>query len=186
MTTAKTQGGAAVPVNIVLDGVTETVAAGTSSANYLTSYLVNGGSSDMGIDGSITPVSFAFMPPPNKIFLAARILLYMESGANFNSTTFMHLPALANGLQINVAGITLTNWQDNIDVILDMFDLANAGAAFGNERRNLTGRWTFTRATVQSPLIVNSGETFEALIRDDLSAAGIIFRMKVQGKLIDV
>lgn len=186
MTTTKTIGGAATPVDIVRSQVTETVAAGTSPANYLTTYLVDGGSNDMGVNGAITPVSFAFEPPPDKIFLAARILLYMESGANFDSTNFMHLPALANGLQINAAGITLTNWQDNIDVILDMFDLASAGVTFGNERRNLTGRWTFTRATVQSPLIINSGEMFEALVRDDLSAAGIIFRMKIQGKLIDV
>lgn len=163
-----------------------TVSSGIAPSNYITAYLENSGSNDMGIDGSSTPVAFTYAPPAGFDFLAVRILLYMESGSNFVSTSFMHLAALTNGVRTSAGGAELTNWQDNIDIIDDMFDLSNAGVAFSNERRSLAGRWTFTRGTVNEPLTIMNGETFEVLIRDDLSAAGIIFRIKVQGRLVAV
>jgi hypothetical protein len=165
--------------------IASTISSGILPGAFVSKYLENSGSNDMGIDGSGTAVSFTYTPPAGKDLLGARILIYLESGANFGSTNFMHLAALSNGVKISAAGVPLTNWKDNIDIICDMFDLSNAGIAFSNERRSLAGRWTFTRGASGEPLTIFNGETFEVLIRDDLSAAGIIFRIKLQGKLVD-
>lgn len=162
------------------------IEAAVEAADYITTYIENSGSNDMGVKGDVTPVSFIYTPPAGKNFLAARVLVYMESGTNFDSTKFMNLAALTNGVKISAAGVELTNWQDNIDIIEDMFDLSSAGKAFSTEAKSLAGRWSFTRATGEEPIKILNGETFEVLIRDDLSAAGIIFRIKIQGKLEDL
>jgi hypothetical protein len=152
--------------------------------NYVNEYLrSSGGSDDMGVDGSVTPVPFIYAPPEGKKMLLGRLLLYMESESDFIGVGFMHLPALANGVRISAGGVELSNWRTLIDVIADMFNLAPAGTAFSKEKRSLAGRWTFTRGTTLEPIVVMGGESIEALIRDDLSAEGIIFKMKVQGKL---
>lgn len=153
-------------------------------ADFINEYFVNSGSNDMGVDGSETPVSFTVAAPASRILLATRILIYMEASGNFVSTSFMNLAALANGVRISVGGVEIANWQDNIDAICVMFDLSNAGTAFSNERRSLAGRWTLTRSTGSGPLRVESGENAEFLIRDDLSAGGIIFRARLQGRLL--
>lgn len=152
---------------------------------YFNKYLRNAGNNDMGIDGSAAEVSFSAGPPAGKNLELARLMVYMEASANFASTNFMNLAALANGVQFKVGGLEISKWQDNIDAAVDMFDLSNAGTAFSNERRSLTGRFTFTRGTAGEPLLVEDGKTFEAVVRDDLSAAGIIFRVKIQGQLVD-
>lgn len=153
--------------------------------DYVTLYLRNAGSNDMGIDGSSSAVTFSAGPPASKNLEVARLMLYMEASGNFTSTGFMNLAALANGVQIIADGTILVNWQDNLDVALDMFDLSNAGTAFSNERRSLTGRWTFIRGTGMEPLLIPDGATFDAVVRDDLSAAGIIYRIKIQGQLVN-
>lgn len=155
-------------------------------ADYFNGYFENGGNNDMGINGSVVPVSFTVSPPAGKDLLEVRILIYMEAGGNFSSTNFMNLAALSNGVRISVGGVEIGNWKDNIDVALEQFDLSNAGIAFSNERRSLTGRWTQSRGTGGKLLRVVSGEVAEFLIRDDLSAAGIIFRAKLQGRLVKV
>lgn len=171
--------GTAVNVSI------NSISAGILAASFFNEYLEDSGSNDMGVDGSAVPVAFTATPPAGKNLLEARLIVYMEASANFASTSFMNLAALTNGVRISIGGTEIGNWKDNIDIIADMFDLTNAGTAFSNERRSLAGRWTQTRATINEPLIVKNGETVEALVRDALDAAGIIFRIKVQGKLVD-
>lgn len=151
--------------------------------DYFSKYLRNVGSNDMGIDGSGGDVTFSTGPPVGKNLEVARMMVYMEAGGNFTSTNFMNLAALTNGVQIIADGTVLTNWQDNIDIAEDMFDLSNAGTAFSNERRSLTGRWTFTRGTGRESFLLPDGSTFDAIVRDDLSDASIIFRIKIQGQL---
>jgi len=171
-------GNAIVAVSTLSDGI--------DAADYITTYLTNGGSNDLGVNGSAASVPFTYSPPVGKNFLLARFLIYMEASGNFDSTKFMNLAALANGVQISVEGNVLTNWQDNIDVLCDMFDLSNAGTTFSLAQRSLAGRWTVTKGTTSEPIIVMFGQTVEALVRDNLSAGGIIYRIKVQGKLLDV
>lgn len=154
-------------------------------ANFVTTYLLNGGSNDMGVDGS-TPATFSYTVPAGKVFELARFLLYMESGTAFDSIKFMHLTALTNGVDIIANGITLTNWKDNIDVLVDMFDFSSAGATFGKTTKTMAGRWTFTRGTEGQALKVTAGNTVAAVVNDNLSEAGIIFRAKIQGELKNV
>lgn len=154
--------------------------------NYVNEYLVtSAGSTDMGVDGSGDPVSFSYTVPTRKKLLLGRMLIFMQSGSVFSSDKFMHLAALTNGVSIQCNGGLLTNWKDNIDVVTDMFD-SEAGKAFSVEGKVLRNRWTFYKARGgMKGLVVDGNESVKAIIQDDLSAAGIIFRIKIQGVLID-
>lgn len=155
----------------------------TLAWNYFNSYLENGGSNNMAVDGSVTTVTFAAFPPAGKDLEVGRFLIYMESGSDFDGAKFMHLDALDNGVQIKIAGTVVTTWRNNIDVRLDMFDLL---PGFGKETRSLVGRWTLTKGLSGGSVLCPAGQSVDADINDDLSAAGIIYRIKVQGELRDV
>jgi len=150
--------------------------------NVITAYLENGGSNDMGVDGSSTPVTFSFTPTSGFNFKFVRFLLYFEANTAFDSEKFMNLTALTNGVDVKISGNTISNWKDNIDVLTDMFDLSSAGAVFGKETKSMSGRWTLQR-TASAPIWVADTESVAFVINDDLSAANIIFRAKVQGVL---
>lgn len=152
---------------------------------YINTYLLNGTSNDMGIDGSSTPVSFNYTVPSGKKLLIGRILLYSEAATAFDSVKFLNLTALTNGISIRVNGKEITNWKDNIDMVTTMYDMEE-GAAFGKATKVLRGRWSLWKAAKNiNGIILTSGQKFEVVVQDDLSAAGIIFRIRIQGALFN-
>lgn len=152
-------------------------------ANHVSEYVLNSSSNDMAVDGSSTPVTFSFTPPAGKDFELSRVILYLETSTAMDSIEFGNISALANGVQINADGETITNWQDNIDMLTDMFDLAQAGEAFGKVTRTLAGRWTFTRDVPVKSLLIPDGQSFDVVIRDAIQTISI-FRLKVKGELV--
>ncbi len=158
-----------------------------SDANQITpdlhvgEYLLNGGSNEMAVDGS-TPVTFSYTPPTGFNFLAVRLMTYIEALTAFGSSEFGDLATLANGVQINAAGVGLTNWKDNIDIVSEMYDFNRN--AFGKPDKLLVARWTFTRDTYGIRILVPDGQSFDAIVQDDLSGL-VIFRLKVKGLLVN-
>ncbi len=150
---------------------------------HVSEYVLNGGSNDMAVDGT-TPVTFSYTPPAGKDFKVSRLLLYLETSTAMDSIEFGNIAVLANGVLINVAGETITTWQDNVDMLTDMFDLTQAGEAFGKVTRTLAGRWTFARDIPGKSLLVPNGQGFDIVIQDNLSTLSI-FRLKVKGALVD-
>lgn len=144
-------------------------------------YLQNNGSNDLAVDGS-TPVVFSYAPPAGFNFLAVRMMIYMESQTAFASDKFGNLAKLANGVQINCGEVGIANWKDNIDIVTEMYDFARD--AFGKADKLLVSRWTFTRDTFGKCLLVPDGQSFSAVIQDDLSDL-IVFRMKIKGVLVN-
>lgn len=137
----------------------------------------------MGIDGSDPVVAFSYTVPAGFSLRVSRAILYLEASTAFDSIKFMNLTALTNGVLIYAGDDLLTTWKDNIDIILDMFDLTS-GAAFGKETRTLAGRWSFYKLLPGfGTLSLTAGQIFKAVIQDDLSAANIVFRIKIQGEL---
>lgn len=180
--------GAGFPGHLAIDEYQRLIVATAPipAENFLTTYLLNGESNDMGVDGSETPVAFSYTVPAGKVFELGRMLIYAEAGTAFDSTKWFNLTALTNGVDIVVDGVTIDNWKDNIDALTNMFDLSSAGVIFGKSTRTMAGRWTYTRGTEGQPLRVTAGNTVDAIINDDLSPAGIIFRIKIQGELKDI
>lgn len=169
-------GGAAV--NVAADAIS----VGIRPDTYFNQYLINGDARNMGVNGQATPVSFIAGPPAGKNLLEARLILYLEGRTEFASLGFASLGALPGGVRISAAGVEIANWRDNIDIITDMYDLSATGLTNGGFTR--VGRWTQTKGTTGEPLRIMEGEEIEALIRDDLR--GILFRIKVQGKLVGI
>lgn len=157
-------------------------------SEFISEYLVNTGSNDMGIDGSSTSVTFSYTPPSGKLFLLGRILIYLESGGNFDSVKFANVTALSNGVSIRLNGTEISNWKDNIDITITMYDIL-PGEALSKTTRAISGRWTLTKAggMASDGMRIdpdNGGVAF--VIQDDLSSASFYFRAKVQGILIDL
>lgn len=169
-----------IPVSIAATVATSTVVE-IDPALVINEYVLNGGSNDMGIDGT-TPVTFSYAPPSGKNLRANRAIMYMESSGAMDSTKFGDLTALTNGVQIKADSEVLANWQDNVDILTNMFDLTPAGETFGKLTRTLVGRWTFTKDTSGLGLLVPDGQSFDMVIRDNLAAL-LIFRMKIKGVL---
>lgn len=159
-----------------------------SSAHYIdpsmhfAEYLLDGAENNLVVDGS-TPVTYEVGPPAGYNLHVSRIMVYMEATAVFASTKFMSITALSNGLELYAGSQLLATWKDNIDIAIQMFDLSNASKAFTIEGKSLVGRWTFTKDTNGPALIVADGETFSAIVQDNLTQGGGILRVHVKGDL---
>ncbi len=158
--------------------------AALNESNYISAYLTNAGSNDMGVDGSTTPTTFSYTPPSGQCIFAGRIMMYLAATSNFTSTKFANQNALANGISIRVNGEEIENWKDNIDIATTMYDVI-PGDALGTGKAIL-GRWSFYKASkmAENGLRVLPGAGgLSIVIQDDLSAAGLVLRVKVQGVL---
>lgn len=133
----------------------------------------------MAVDGTL-PKVFNYTVPEGRVLGAARFIFYLSSNSAFAETTLGHLPALENGIQINLNGTEIDCWKDNIDIYAAMFDYNNPG--FTKPDKSLGGRWTLAKATNDKNITVRGGGTVSVVIRDDLSGLDI-FRMRLQGEL---
>lgn len=149
--------------------------------NFVNAYLENKESNDMGVDGSSSPVIFSYIAPKCITVIIGRLLLYMEANSVFHSGKFMNLNALSNGVKIYVNDSLLTTWKTNIDIVSDMFDTVG-GLVFSESGKVLRCRWSFYKACNRSSgILIRNGGSISAVINDNLSVAGIVFRCKVQG-----
>lgn len=155
------------------------------AGDLVVQYLLNSGSDDMGVNGAVTPVIFSYAPPANRKLVAGRLLGYLEMAGNFDSVKFGDLAALANGVEIWADGKLIANWQDNVDILTCMYD-AEGYDAFAKSTKSMSLRWTFTKAAEGSFKGLDVSSLFSIVIQDDLSAAGIIFRVRIHGILLDI
>jgi len=157
-----------------------------NESNYVSEYLVNGGSNDMGVDGAGVAVTFNFSPVATQKLILGRIIVYLEMGTNFDSMDFGNLPALANGVSITANGTEIENWKDNMDIGTTGYDHI-AGVIFSKSGRSLLLRWKFKKVAGENEgLEILTTNGFSFVIQDDLSAANIFFRAKIQGVLVDI
>ena len=157
-----------------------------NESNYISEYLLDGASNDMGVDGSVGAVTFNYSPVAGKKLILGRVIIYLEMGTNFDSDEFGDLSALANGVSIEANGTEIENWKDNIDIGTTACDHI-AGTIFSKAGRSILLRWTFWKAAGQTQgLEILPADGFSFIIQDNLSAANIIFRAKIQGVLVDI
>ena len=149
-------------------------------------YLTNGGSKEQSVDGSITPIVFSSTPvPANKIFLVARIMIYMEDSSNFSSTIFGGLAsALANGWQMAWNGTPVANVVDNKGLAVFMFDLTG-DKLFGKDNQTMVGRFSFDKIVDGARGVsIEEGNVLSTIVNDDLTGLDFL-NVMVQGILID-
>ena len=148
--------------------------------NFLKTYLMNGGSSDMAVNGASTPVEFTYTVPENQRLALSRFMFFMETPTAMSSDQFGHLTALTNGLDIKINNTVILNYKDNIDLATCMFDLPGM-PNLGKETRTIVGRWTLAKET-GLPIRIGAGGTVKAIVNDNLSALSH-FRITIGGLL---
>ena len=146
---------------------------------------------NMAVDGSITPVAFRLIPDKDQVWHIVRFLLGMVHNSAADDSTFGSIPALLRGCTLRAYSAalgqyrTFTNWKANSDIKMDMFDVVYTDKAGGGDF-GTNSRGSVEIGTGASPTIDGAaGDYLELLIQDDLTAGGelILFQLKGQGNI---
>ena len=144
--------------------------------------------SNMAVDGSVTPVSFRLSPHIGDIWHILRFLINMIHGSAADDSRFGSIASLTKGVVLRkfdgATGeySTYTNWKNNGDMVLDMFDV-DYGDKAGGGKFSTRGRFSIKSATEAVPKISQAdGDYLEFLIQDDLTGV-ISFIVKAQGHI---
>ena len=150
--------------------------------NMVAVYLKNNGSIDQNVDGSSTPVEFAYAPPAGYNFICSRVVFYMEDNVSFDSDLFGGRSELANGWVININDEDTILAKNNRDLATYMFDM-KGNEIFGKVDKTAVGRFSFGKFVNGGGLTIRDGKSFKTIVRDDLS--GLVYlELKVMGILI--
>jgi len=146
-------------------------------------------STNIAVDGSVTPVSFKLIPDGDQEWHVVRFLLGMVHASAGDDSKFGDITGgLTNGCVLrgyNGAADqfrTFTNWKTNFDIKMDMYNLPNTDkAGAGNYGTN--GRGSIRDGTGAVPKLDGAtGSYLELLIQDDLTDL-IKFNLKGQGHI---
>jgi hypothetical protein len=155
------------------------------SGNFTNVPLTNGGSSEMNVDGSSTPVSFTAAPPTNKNIIVYRLLLVMED-ASMSWKKFGGIAALTNGVDIKVTEdgtertISTDPIKTNRDYVWNCYDVEIDSATTDVLRM----RWTFSRAGTVLVLKDSFSDNFKIVINDDVTGVDY-YKATIQGYEVD-
>lgn len=153
--------------------------------DYTTAAVVDKIIKSLNVDGSVTPQVFEIAPPPNEIWHIYRMTIAMVHTTVSSDDRFGNLNKLENGLvlrQTNGFKHNLSVWRDNSDIIEDTgvdlrYSAKSGGGLFGT-----AARWTFKRAGTVLTLDGSKGDTYQAIVQDDLSGATMVdIEIKIQG-----
>jgi hypothetical protein len=151
--------------------------------SYLSAYLENGGSNNMKVNGSVTPVTFSYTIPADTRVALNRGFVVLEDGAtSFVPGNFGQISTgLTNGVEISVtpsggSPVVLENWKTNREVRDTMFDFDEQWRTAGT----YIGRWSFTKDLNQNGIVLKTGDAFNFKIQDDLSSLEY-FSFKLKG-----
>ena len=157
-------------------------------SNYLSTYLLDGATIDMSVDGSGAAKIYRYTVPADTGVAVNRGLLTIEDGAAaFQPGNFGAIgSALTNGIEISItpsggAKVILETWKTNRQIRDTMFDFDQTFRTDGV----YTGRWTFTKDLNQHGFVLMPGDVFDFKIQDDLSLMDYIsFKLKGIKKVI--
>ena len=178
-------------VTITIDGakqrldVSNVDVSDPKSGNFTNIPLTNGGSDELNVDGSVTPVDFTSEPPTNKNMIVYRLLLVMEDNS-MSWPKFAGRTALTNGVVIYVTedgverNIVTDPIKTNRDFVWNCYDVEIDAATTAILRL----RWTFSRAGTVLVLKDSFSDNFRIEINDDLSGVSY-FKATIQGYEVD-
>lgn len=133
-----------------------------------------------------SPVIYYASPYGTEVWHVTRILFELTHGTAGDLGLFGDLPALTNGVVIRalVSGqyYTFTNWKQNSNMKVDMYDVQFDPRSGGGGQYGTTGRGTFTNAGAIVRLDAAQGDRLELLVQDNITLLDS-FTMKAQGHL---
>ena len=135
--------------------------------------LSNGITSDMSVNGSVTPVDFFVQPPVDEVWYIAKWMLYLQDGKGFDITTWGSNGALTNGLdlKVEVNGVTVNQLdfpvKHNGDIARIAYDMQLH--EFGNGDDILTAQWSFTEMGQFLRLDGATNDKLIVTVQDDLT-----------------
>ena len=131
----------------------------------------NGGSADMNVNGSVTPVVFSVSPPAGEVWRIASWSLYVQDGGTFDAEKWGNGITMTNGL------VPMVNYGGTSYDLLD-FPLINSGDlssvsdginhyAFGAGDEIITAEWSFVANGQYLRLTEN--DAIQIVVNDDLT-----------------
>lgn len=143
-------------------------------------FLLNGTSSNVAVNGSVTPVQFTLQPAAGTLFTAYELILNAYGTGNINDPTqFWSFAALPNGLasQISLNNVVMTG----AGIIKNNFDMIQflGGEFLGKTMGNfniIRGQFDMTPALT---LNGNRGDFFRIIVNDDLTIGGAIGQLNI-------
>lgn len=154
--------------------------------NTIAEFLTNAWNNNQNVNWSVTPVTFSSTPvPAGKVFVCARVLIYMEDSTAFASDKFGGLAtALTNGWQFAANGTPMFTAKDNKTLAVHMFDLTG-NELFWKVNQTMIGRFSFNRFTDWADGIhIREWETIDTIVNDDLTGLDFLHVM-AEGVLKD-
>jgi len=146
--------------------------------------------SDLAVDGSVTPVTFSFVPGGTNKYDIVRAILHIEHTSAGDDSLFGNLPALTNGLYFrkkNAVYKNLFNAKDNGEFRHRAFDLEYGDSSkAGPGAYSTTSRRTFGGQNKNGVVIrVDPAQTEEiqAIVRDNLTTLTHL-HIVIQGHII--
>lgn len=133
------------------------------------------------------PISYKYRPHSGQVEHIERLLLRLVHPSAAADDLFGSIPALINGVviraSINGQVGTFTNWKDNGDIKLDMYDVAYTDKAGGGDF-GTNGRGSFEEIGMVVRLDPATSDYLEVLVQDNLVGPGLIdFKIKFQGHI---
>lgn len=153
---------------------------------YISEKVKNSGSSDMDVDGSVTPVEFMAGPGTGKKWYIARMILTIED-ESINHIKFGGLAIpLTNGVDIKITedGVERTLAEGLIKTNHEFYQLAYDVTIKSATTDILAMRWTFTKGGTFLRFKNSTSDKFSIIINDDLSALQA-FQVIIQGYEVD-
>ena len=144
-------------------------------SRFLTTDGTSGGSSDMDVNGSGTPVKFWTSPPAGRAVIIRRVMVYFEEGA-ISAANYGVVPGLlTNGLNLELIDT------DGTTVLLDLLDgrpVKSAGdwrrLAFTAERltwaaaeESMSVKWDFSAQG--KPIVLLPDQRLQMTVSDNLT-----------------
>jgi len=153
----------------------------TYGTSYKSPYMLNGGSDDMTVDGSVTPVDFTYTVSGFSPARWVRNFIDLEDGnQTFLPENFGAISgSLMNGVEIIVLkdGVEtiLETWKTNMDISMTCYDFTQPYRS-----GSYIGRWTIT-SDLGSPITLFPNNGVIIRINDDLTGLDTFrFRAKLK------
>ena len=141
--------------------------------NYADAALENGGSNDMTVDGSTTPVDFDYAPTGSKIVRIEYISLLVQDNGNSSLDSFGAIAGgLTTGIEVSYQSdgvlYPLMTCQDNAELLLHFIDGAGAGSGGGFASQS---DFFYGAARFKAPirLVATEGDYLRIKVNDDLT-----------------
>lgn len=150
-------------------------------SNFVDQYILNDTNDDMAVDGSETPVVFAYTPPLDQVFYLFSLSLFMRGSTSFTYDGFGSGDALSNGCKMKMRNVETACFKTNLDISL-FLSKVNPCHSEVPPSKELMGQKDFGIITGGRPIQIDS-LGFKIEIHDNLDISGFTFKIKVKGIL---